>query len=220
MGQDTIPRIHQDGQLIALPPGRRAHEIPDKIFEWHRFFQNLTKLGIKSALESFQKWFSQWLHLPLTICRLGWDNTQSFASSFYHVFLEKPGFFHLLNWNCSLLSIWKMTKITNSLKPKLYLFLNLYDLLKAKSIKIYYIDIHQQQVEGHFNKLDLKTHANMTFEMKQLKLLLSSNISKENLDNLKEVRKQIDESRRPLQEIQPQPFGPDIASALFKQMLC
>ncbi|GES80924.1 hypothetical protein GLOIN_2v1761399 [Rhizophagus clarus] len=43
----------------------------------------------------------------------------------------------------------------------------------------------------------------------------------ENLDNdLKEVQKQRDESRRPLQEIQPQPFGPDIASELFKQNLC
>ena len=103
--------------------------------------------------------------------------------------------------------------------PKLYLFPNLYNFVKSK---IYYIVIHQQQVEGLFNKLDLKTHASMTLSMKQSKLRLSSDkISKENLDNkLKEMRKQRNEARRTLQEIQPQQlFGPDIASKLFKQML-
>ena len=62
----------------------------------------------------------------------------------------------------------------------------------------------------------------MTLSMKQSKLRLSSDkISKENLDNkLKEMRKQRNEARRTLQEIQPQQlFGPDIASKLFKQVL-
>ncbi|CAB4441257.1 unnamed protein product [Rhizophagus irregularis] len=54
-----------------------------------------------------------------------------------------------------------------------------------------------------------------------VKLPLSSDkISKESLDKLKEVRKQRNESRRSLQEMHPQLFGPDIASNLFKQMLC
>ena len=61
----------------------------------------------------------------------------------------------------------------------------------------------------------------MTFQMKQSKLRLSSDkISKENLDKLKEVQKQRNKPRRSLQEIQPQLFGPDIASELFNQMLC
>ena len=94
--------------------------MPDKNFEWHEFLQSLInnfdmffsdqlleavdllsdeefetlfdnlEHGITSALESFQKWFSQWLHLPLATCRLGGNNAQSFASSFYHVILEKP----------------------------------------------------------------------------------------------------------------------------------
>jgi len=56
--------------------------------------------------------------------------------------------------------------------------------------------------------------------MKESKLRLSSDkISKENLDKkLKEVRKQRNKSRRSLQEIQPQLFGPEIASKLFKQI--
>ena len=275
VGQDTIPRIYQDEQLIALPPGRRAHEMPDKIFEWHGFLQNLTtdfdmffsdqlleavdllsneefetlfdnlEHGITSALESFQKWFSQWLHLPLATCQLGGNNAQSFASSFYHVILEKPwisppsdlelrfaqdleddkkngitndfGLNVLLHQNGIFLEEFTQFCICND--PKLYLFPNLYNFVKSK---IYYIVIHQQQVEGLFNKLDLKTHASMTLSMKQSKLRLSSDkISKENLDNkLKEMRKQRNEARRTLQEIQPQQlFGPDIASKLFQQML-
>ena len=34
IGQDPVPRIIQDDQLILLPPGRRAHEMPDKVQEW------------------------------------------------------------------------------------------------------------------------------------------------------------------------------------------
>ncbi|GBB91421.1 hypothetical protein RclHR1_01870016 [Rhizophagus clarus] len=53
-------------------------------------------------------------------------------------------------------------------------------------------DIHQQQVEGLFIKLDLKTHSNMSPSVKQSKLRLSSDkITKENLsDGLKEMRRQ------------------------------
>ena len=84
--------------------------IPDKVYEWHKFqffktllriffadelseaadtlsseefgvfFDNLEK-GINKALEHFEKWLSPWL-LPLVICHLSGDNTKSFASSF------------------------------------------------------------------------------------------------------------------------------------------
>ncbi|PKY29906.1 hypothetical protein RhiirB3_446735 [Rhizophagus irregularis] len=127
------------------------------------------ELGIKNALESFQKWFSQWLHLPLAICRLGGNNAQLFASSFYHVILEKPwisppselelrfaqnleddknngitndfGLSELLRHNDNLLEEFIQFCICND--PKLYLFPNLYDFVKSK---IYYIVIHQQQL--------------------------------------------------------------------------
>ena len=236
IGQDTKPRVYKDGQLIALPPGRRAHEMPDKNFEWHEFLQSLInnfdmffsdqlleamdllsneefgilfnslEHGITKALESFQKWFSQWLHLPLTVCRLGGDNAQSFASSFYHVILQKPwislpsdfelqfaqnlmddkndgitsdfGLSELLYQNSSFLE--EFTQFCTCEDPTLYHFPNLYNFVKSH---IYYIVVHQQQVEGLFNKLDLKTHANMSQETKQSKLRLSSNkISKEKFD--------------------------------------
>ncbi|CAG8568781.1 453_t:CDS:2 [Rhizophagus irregularis] len=76
----------------------------------------------------------------------------------------------------------------------------------------------QPQVEGLFNKLDLKTHPNMSPSVKQSKLRLSSDkITKENLtDGLKEMRKQRTKQRTPLQEVQ---FGSNIASTLFKQFI-
>ena len=40
--------------------------------------------------------------------------------------------------------------------------------------RIWYIIVHQQQVEGLFNKWDLKTHSNMTSNLQQSKLRLSS----------------------------------------------
>jgi hypothetical protein len=40
--------------------------------------------------------------------------------------------------------------------------------------RIWYIIIHQQQVEGLFNKWDLKTHPNMTSSLQQSKLRLTS----------------------------------------------
>ena len=33
IGQDTALRIYQNGKLTKLPPGRRAHEMPDKVYE-------------------------------------------------------------------------------------------------------------------------------------------------------------------------------------------
>ncbi|GBC46958.2 hypothetical protein GLOIN_2v1761399 [Rhizophagus irregularis DAOM 181602=DAOM 197198] len=78
--------------------------------------------------------------------------------------------------------------------------------------------IISDQVEGLFNKLDLKTHPNMSPSVKQSKLRLSSDkITKENLtDGLKEMRKQRTKQRTPLQEVQ---FGSNIASTLFKQFI-
>ncbi len=56
--------------------------------EFETLFDSL-RLEIKSALESFQKWFSQWLYLPLAICQLGGIMHNHLHSSFYYVILEK-----------------------------------------------------------------------------------------------------------------------------------
>ncbi|GES79230.1 hypothetical protein GLOIN_2v1761399 [Rhizophagus clarus] len=51
--------------------------------------------------------------------------------------------------------------------------LKLYRFLISLKV-IYFIVIYQQQVEGLFNKLDLKSHSNMSPSVKQSKLRLSS----------------------------------------------
>lgn len=54
--------------------------------------------------------------------------------------------------------------------PTLCEYPHLYDFVKNR---IWYIIIHQQQIEGLFNKYDLKTHQNMNQELQQSKLRLS-----------------------------------------------
>ncbi|GBC05120.1 hypothetical protein RclHR1_06040011 [Rhizophagus clarus] len=260
---------------LQLPPGRRAHEMPEKIYEWKGFLGDLKdnfemffadelleaidtlssdefeKLfdglenGINKTYEYFEKWMNSWLHLPLVICRLGGDLAQSFANSFRYVILKKTWikpptelemkFARELenDIDCGNNDSYGLQEILLNNKefndefeefcvadnPLLYNFPYLYNFVKTH---IYFIIIHQQQVEGLFNKLDLKTHANMTLSLKQSKLqLASSKIEKENLtEGLEKIRAQRKEQKNiPLQDIQPPQFGAEIASNFFNNLL-
>lgn len=275
VGQDSVPRIIQDDQLVLLPPGRRAHEMPDKVQEWMEYLKNIKdnfetffsdelldavdslsndefrnlfanlEKGITMALEYFTKWMSQWLHLPLIVCSLGGNNAQAFANSYRHIMLKKPwnqeptdlelNYAHILQKDLDSGNIndfgLQNLLINDSKKfcefeefcttndPMLYNFPNIYEFVKTN---IYYIVIHQQQVEGLFNKLDLKTHPNMSQSLKQSKLRLASDkiARKDLLDGLKNVRMQRNELKESsLQNIQPQPFGIEVASDLFNKLL-
>src|SRR5438128_10624825 len=85
-------------------PGNRAHELPDQVLFWlselnemgespNNYFseefeefssiipeselQNYCfqlKHDLKAAFESFSKWMECWIHLPLSVCRLGGEN--------------------------------------------------------------------------------------------------------------------------------------------------
>ncbi|CAI2196584.1 771_t:CDS:2, partial [Funneliformis geosporum] len=68
--------------------------------------------------------------------------------------------------------------------------------------------IHQQKIEGLFNKLDLKTHPNMKMDLKESKLRLTSlQIDKESLqDGLEKIRSQRCNSKNILHEIKEKPF--------------
>ncbi|RIB18946.1 hypothetical protein C2G38_2036486 [Gigaspora rosea] len=64
----------------------------------------------------------------------------------------------------------------------------IYEFVKNR---IWYIMVHQQQVEGLFNKWDLKTHPNITSNLQQSKLRLASLPLTEigcNLSDLTELR--------------------------------
>ncbi|RIB03511.1 hypothetical protein C2G38_2224865 [Gigaspora rosea] len=64
MKNHNAPKQYNN-KLSNLPPGRRAHKMPDKVYEWHRFLQNIVK--------NFEI-----------------NSGRSFASSFYHGVLKKP----------------------------------------------------------------------------------------------------------------------------------
>src|SRR5688572_13914705 len=127
----------------------------------------------------------QWLKLPLSICRLGGDYAQSFARSYRHVILNIPTIFqpseremiymqqlerdienNIVNdfgLKNLLLSdsifCEQFNNFCNASNPELFNYPILYEFITNN---IYHIIIHQQQVEGMFNKLDLKTHPNMS----------------------------------------------------------
>src|SRR5207244_5854660 len=39
------------------------------------------KHGLKAAFESFSKWMECWIHLPLSVCRLGGEHGPEFAQA-------------------------------------------------------------------------------------------------------------------------------------------
>ncbi|CAG8787821.1 9670_t:CDS:1, partial [Racocetra persica] len=116
---DPTPQIYQHNNISTLPPGHRAHEMPDKIILWIQELQNYLEniyilFGdeladaecelnavdfeifceslhnrIKHALRGFVKWIETWIHLPLSICWLGGENRPDFARAFLKVFFNK-----------------------------------------------------------------------------------------------------------------------------------
>src|SRR6266498_3775310 len=58
--------------------------------------------------------------------------------------------------------------------PLLHHYSHLYEFVKTR---IYFIVIHQQQIEGLSNKFDLKTHPNMTADLKGIKTKINCNKS-------------------------------------------
>jgi hypothetical protein len=245
-GFDPQPKIFiENNEFVPLPPGYRAHEMPEAVIRWirepkfiaeniHDFFgeelleatemlteqqvekliENL-ELAAKRSLEVFQKWMNCWLHLPLSICRLGGSYGHEFAKAYANVILD-------LHWsNIPTLHQLVYKKIlendieegtTNDFglsdaladpifqnefihyaqnqNTNLHEYSHLYNFVKNR---IWYIIVHQQQIEGLFNKYDIKTHPNMKQELQQSKLRLSfgSNLLENiNKDDIKKVREQ------------------------------
>ncbi|CAG8816211.1 34450_t:CDS:2 [Gigaspora margarita] len=103
-------------KMKNLPPGYRAHEMPDTILTWIKYLkdaqENITELfeeeleeanscldfeeyqkfykslesGLKNAYQGFCKWMTPWTHLPLLVCALGGSNGSLFASAFLKVY--------------------------------------------------------------------------------------------------------------------------------------
>jgi hypothetical protein len=178
------------------------------------------KEGMKKALESFCKWMECWIHFPLVICSLGGNNGPEFARAISRVFfsvsynieinLHEKNYIKLLekdksesiNQSFGLLEalqeqdfLDEFRKFSVSVASDLHKFPLLYDFVKYR---IWSIVVHQQQIEGLFNKYDIKTHPNMKKPLQESRMLLSSSnknqvkITKENLATVrKEQREQM-----------------------------
>jgi len=147
-------------------------------------------------LELHQKWLDCWLHLPLSICRLGGEHGREFAHSFIYVVLNIPwssppslrelcyAKFIETDINTGEINDFGLSEALKDLdfKTEFIQFINetsktLHDFPKIFEFvkyRIWYIVVHQQQVEGLFNKWDLKTHQNTKSSLQQSKLQLST----------------------------------------------
>ncbi|CAG8744791.1 13146_t:CDS:2, partial [Gigaspora margarita] len=113
----------------------------------------------------------------LIICFVYWDREQNYPkaknisndSGLKTLYISDPSFCEQFNNFC------------NASNPELSNYPLLYEFATTK---IYYITVHQQQVEGMSNKLDLKTHLNISLDLKESKLrLFETKFSKEDIKN-------------------------------------
>nr|CAG8658254.1 12287_t:CDS:2 [Entrophospora candida] len=231
-----------------LPNGLRASEMPDKVEKWidefqiaiehveevfieelllahevlpeNEFFDLTNKIenGLVKASETFKKWMHPWMHLPLSICRLGGAHGPDFAFAIAKVvvnidFLDEPtniqkkymdqlindlevgkresfGLFQALENNEFQEQFLDFSRSTHT---ELANYPLVWEFVKNK---IWYIIVHQQHLEGMFNRYDLKTHPNMSIDLQEAKMKLSDPkklgtlITKENLSEVRSKRKQ------------------------------
>ncbi|RIA82251.1 hypothetical protein C1645_743915 [Glomus cerebriforme] len=155
------------------------------------------KTGTQKALELHQKWLNCWLHLPLSICHLGGKYGREFARSFAHIILGTPllsapslrelcymKFLELDIAECG--DEYNDFGLSVALRDQIFHYEYFQFIQEQKPLnqlpkifefvknRIWYIVVHQQQIEGLFNKWDLKTHPNMTSNLQQSKLRLTS----------------------------------------------
>lgn len=236
------------GKDNHLPCGFRASEMPDKVEEWINEFQttiehvdevfieelllahevlpenesfdltNKIENGLIKALETFKKWMDPWMHLPLSICRLGGTHGPDFAFAIAKVVINA----HLPDEPTSVQKKY-INELVNDLKTGKKESFGLFQALEdnefqeqflafSRSVytelvdyplicefvnhRIWSIIVHQQHLEGMFNRYDLKTHPNMTIDLQEAKMQLTGPktlrtlLTKESLSKIRSKRKQ------------------------------
>ena len=265
--------LQNNGDITRLLPRRRAHEMPDSVLNWIQSLKNIkadpynffsTQIwdaitilqddsfdsfinglvaGIDKALSSLETWMGMWLHLPLSICRLGGKNGPKFACSYLNAIMGLPwkqvpslrelcyaeqlkldlrnqkefnDFGLHIALNNSLFKQ-EFVNFAYSYNLPIYKFPLLYEFVKSR---IYYIVVHQQQIEGLFNKYDLKCHSNMTDETKQAKLQLASENVKNISLTISDLRKE--RKRKKLENVNNEKsnlnYGVEEADKLFNEL--
>lgn len=181
--------------------------------------------------------------LPLSVCRLGSNHGQEFARAFLHIFfskqyvnvsryenlyieslkedlqnnitntfglmeaLQEPNFFN------------EFEKFSNSESNEYWKFPMVYSFIKYR---IWSIVVHQQQLEGMFNRYDIKVHPNMSKELQESRIILSSpdnegiNITQE---NLQKIRQQFREKRKVKNENENTLLREEAANSILNSLL-
>ncbi len=268
-GYDNTPRVMQNGTLVHLPAGNRAHELPDQVLLWLGKLHDMSdfpneyfieefeefssilsesvlqthflklKHGIKATLESFSKWMECWIHLPLSICRLGGDHGPEFARAIASKILGQT-FENELTWREELYiefleenfseGITKSFGLFDALKEDdfleqflafaksqaedLHKFPLVYDFVKHK---IWPIVVHQQQIEGLFNKYDIRTDPNQKTALQEARMRLTFSTGEESItgEMLKGVRRKFrEEGKRKEDELES--FGEEAAKSVLQ----
>lgn len=154
------------------------------------------QLGIEKAFEAFKKWMITWTHLPFCICSLGGESGPEFAQAINHIILSYPlpdeptaklkkyvkqleknleegrsgsfGLFEALEQHEFREQFVAFSKTDYTQMQRFPL---IYEFVKHR---IWSIIVHQQHIEGMFNKYDIKTHPNMSESLQEARLQLSS----------------------------------------------
>jgi len=165
----------------------------------------------------FKKWMSTWTHLPLCICSLGGESGPEFAQAVSHTILSCPlpdeptirlrnyverleknlegrrdsfGLFEALEQYEFREQFVAFSKADYT---KLQEFSLIYEFVKHR---IWSIIVHQQHIEGMFNKYDIKTHSNMSKSLQEARLQISGpttldfEFTKEKLTEIRAKRQQ------------------------------
>jgi hypothetical protein len=176
------------------------------------------QMGIEKAFEAFKKWMITWTHLPLCVCSLGGESGPEFAQAVSHIVLSYPlpdeptirlknhverleknlkegrkdsfGLFEALEQNEFKEQFVAFSKVDYT---QLQRFPLIYEFVKHR---IWSIIVHQQHIEGMFNKYDIKTHPNMSKSLQEARLQLSNptpldfEITKEKLTAIRAKRQE------------------------------
>jgi len=182
-------------------------------------FNNLCEslqAGVEHALDGFVKWMDVWTHLPLSVCRLGGNHGPDFAHAFLRVFYSHPesdsptlqeksyteflqedvtnhnqNTFGLLEALSNHDFFKQFDNFADSDGKEPWKFPLVYEFIKYR---IYSIIVHQQQLEGLFNRYDIKVHPNMDTELQQARIQLSGldgGIEKVTQEKLRHSRKEM-----------------------------
>ncbi|RIB23519.1 hypothetical protein C2G38_2171015 [Gigaspora rosea] len=197
VGYDPQLKVLQpDHSLQYLPLGRRAHQMPDFIisstYKLVNIAENLYSFyggellqsteildysEIELLVQKLEMEYRKGLNYTKNVLKKPWPKFPTLKELSYVRFLEmdlKQKRFDDFGLKTALAKksfFQEFSAFVRESNVQLHQYPQLYDFVKNK---IWYIIVHQQQVEGLFNKWDIKTHPKMTNNTQQSRMRLSA----------------------------------------------